>query len=68
MGTQEEPGWLSQFSDFAMDWTTGVQIPVGAMMRFFPFTTASRPALGPTQPPIQCIPGDSYTGGKAAGA
>jgi hypothetical protein len=23
----------------------------------FLFTTASRPALGPTQPPIQCVPG-----------
>jgi hypothetical protein len=24
----------------------------------FPFTTVSRPALGPTQPPIQRLPGD----------
>jgi hypothetical protein len=26
-------------------------------LRIFLFTTLSRPALGPTQPPIQCVPG-----------
>jgi len=31
-------------------------------------TTASRPALGPTQPPIHRVMGDSYSGGKATGA
>jgi hypothetical protein len=25
--------------------------------RFFLFPISSRPALGPTQPPIQCVPG-----------
>jgi hypothetical protein len=34
----------------------------------FSFTTASRTALGPTQPPIQWVPGALYLGGKAAGA
>jgi hypothetical protein len=29
----------------------------GAMMGFFLFATASRPALGHTQPPIQWVPG-----------
>jgi hypothetical protein len=32
------------------------------------FTTASRMALGPTQPPIQWVRGDSFPGGKADGA
>jgi hypothetical protein len=31
-------------------------------------TTTSRPALGPTQPPIQGVPGALSVGGKAAGA
>jgi hypothetical protein len=34
----------------------------------FPFTTASRPALGPTQPPIQWVPEALSLGDKAAGA
>jgi hypothetical protein len=34
----------------------------------FLFTTASRTALGPAQPPIQWIPGGSFPGSKAAGS
>jgi len=34
----------------------------------FLFDTASRPALGPTQTPIQCVPGVLSLGGKAAEA
>jgi hypothetical protein len=30
-----------------------------------PLTSASRPALGPTQPPAQWVPGGSLSGGKA---
>jgi len=32
------------------------------------FTTVFRPDLGPTQSPIQRVPGGSFPGGKAAGA
>jgi hypothetical protein len=38
------------------DWTAGVRSPTGAE-DFFPLTSASRPALGPTQPPVQWVPG-----------
>jgi hypothetical protein len=37
-------------------WTAGVRSP------------ASRPALGPTQHPIQWVSGPPFSGGKAAGA
>jgi len=33
----------------------------------FLFTTASRPALGTTQPPIQRVPGDLSPGGRVVG-
>jgi len=37
-------------------------------LEILPFTTASRKALGPTQPPIQWGKKCSFSGGKAAGA
>jgi len=33
----------------------------------FLFVTAPKQSLGPTQAPIQWIPGGSFSGGKAAG-
>jgi hypothetical protein len=39
-----------------MGWMTGIQFLTGAMMGyFFLFTIAARPALGPTQPPVQWV-------------
>jgi hypothetical protein len=37
-------------------------------MRIFLFATASRPAMGPTQPAIQWIPGDFSLGVKRPGS
>jgi len=39
-----------------MGWMTGFQFSARAMMGFFLFATASRPALRPIQPPIQWVP------------
>jgi hypothetical protein len=33
--------------------------------RIFPLSSVSRPALGPTQPPVQCVPGVLSPGVKA---
>jgi hypothetical protein len=41
---------------------TGVRFPAGAVI--FVFVTASRPSLGPTQPPIQWVSGGSFSVGK----
>jgi hypothetical protein len=42
-----------------------VRVPVG--VKNFLFSTASRPALGPTQPPIQWVPGALSPGIKRQG-
>jgi hypothetical protein len=66
---------LHRDRDSAVDIATGyrlndrgvrVRVSVGAKI----FPTASRPDLGPTQPPIQWVPGalSGRVGGKVAGA
>jgi hypothetical protein len=41
-----------------------VRVPVGPRI----FSTSSRPALGSTQPPIQCVPGAVSQGAKREGS
>jgi hypothetical protein len=51
-----------------MGWMTiksGVWFQVG---KAFPFSEASRPAVGPTQPPTQYVPVDVFLGVKVAEA
>jgi hypothetical protein len=51
----------------ATGWTTGVRFSAGAVMGCFLFATASRPALEPTQPPIQWVPASLTLGIKWPG-
>jgi hypothetical protein len=44
------------------DLGVGVRVPVGSRI----FSKSSRPALGPTQPPIQWVPG-AFPGGSPRG-
>jgi hypothetical protein len=52
----------SSVSLVSTDWTTGVRSPAG--QRIFPLTSVSRPALEPTQPLIQWVPGVLSSGVK----
>jgi len=44
-----------------------VHFPAGALKRFFLFITMSKPALRPTQPPVQRVPGVLSLGIKQLG-
>ena len=57
------PRQLSRYSDWLRGWTVRVQNPGGGEV----FRHPSRLSLGPTQPPIQDVPG-FFPGGIAAGA
>jgi hypothetical protein len=58
---------VSIVSDYGLDdRAIGVRSPAG--QRNFPLTSVSRPALGPTQPPVQWVPGILSLRKIAAGA
>jgi hypothetical protein len=57
----------SQGRLWAMGWTTGIHFLAGAVMGLFLVTTTSSPAPGPTQLPVQWVPGASTPGVKRPG-
>jgi hypothetical protein len=60
--------YLSRYSDWATGWTIGViGFDSQRGLGIFLFTTASRPAVGPTQPSIQWVPGTLSLGVKRPG-
>jgi len=54
---KENRGSSASLGNSSTSWTTGVQFPARAMMGFFHLATASRRALGPTQPPFRWVAG-----------
>jgi hypothetical protein len=57
---------LLHFITFATGWTTGQSgFDSRRGQRIFPLASVSRPALGPTQPPVQWVPGVLSPGVKA---
>jgi hypothetical protein len=57
-----ELGQISPYSDRLQDGRQGFDSRQG--QEIFLYSTASRPALGPTQPPIQWVPGELSPGVK----
>jgi hypothetical protein len=52
-----EPGSsVSLVSDYGLD-DRAIGVDPRRGQRIFPLTSVSRPALGPTQPPVQWVPG-----------
>jgi hypothetical protein len=58
-----EKQWPTHYKCLTTGWTTGVRFPAGE--RIFPLSSVSIPALGPTQPPVQWVPGVLSPGVKA---
>jgi hypothetical protein len=63
-----ESGCLSRYSDWLRATQMSGRSSSPGKGKNFLFSTSSRPVLGPTQPPIQWIPGALSPGGKAAGS
>jgi hypothetical protein len=51
-------------SDYGLD-VRAIEVRSPAGQNIFPLSSVSRPALGPTQPPVQWVLGGPFSGGKA---
>jgi len=56
---------LAWYKDQAMDWATGIQLPAWAITVFLLLATATRPTLGLTPSPIQCVTRLKWSGHEA---
>jgi hypothetical protein len=65
----EELQNLELLPNIIRNWNRSFRIVMGYRLegKIYFFSTASRSALGPTHPPIQCVPGAPSLGGKVAG-
>jgi hypothetical protein len=60
----EEPGQSSRYSDWLQAGRPRGRSSSPCRLKNFLFSTWSRPALGPTQSPIQWVPGAHFPGVK----
>jgi hypothetical protein len=60
-------GWHSRYSDWLRAGQPKGQISSPGRVKNFLFSTLSGPALDPTQPPVQWIPGALFPGVKQPG-
>jgi hypothetical protein len=62
-----EPGELNRYSDWLQAGRRWGRSSSPGRIKNFLFSTSSRPVLGWTQPPIQCVPGALSPGVKRPG-
>jgi hypothetical protein len=63
----QEPRWRSRYSDWLRAGRRRGQSSSPGRVKSFLFSTSSRPAMGPTQPPIQGVPVNLSPGVKRPG-
>jgi hypothetical protein len=62
-----DPGWRSRYSDWLRAGRTRDGSSSPGRVKKFLFSTSFRPGMGPTQPPIQWVPGALFSGVKRPG-